>query len=523
MSYNLLETSELKGITSNFVNNIYNPILLNRTLYVYDKNQTGTPYSIGLYDSNVGSDIKIRSVANTLYYNDDKVITADYLVSEINEAYTVPGDSGTYLTVSNISVLGDGVNNGYVNMSTIQGASGVGWRFNHTNNKLEVKDGTSVLDWISLPDLVNSTNYLVDLQDVTINSPAQGQVLVYNQPSNIWVNATFALPITLNMQQYSTTIFDKDNYGVLELFSTGNTSTTFIQIKSGDGTGPTITANSSPTITNIPITIEAIGNGDISLIAPIVYTSGNLDVNATTLTQTLTLKSTSNTVSLIAPTGLSQDYTLTLPLDDGTSNGQVLATDGSGILSWQNMVSAAGTDMQIQYNSGGGFAATSSLTVPDSSNIALNAGSCLFIGSNNSILVGGANGITMQTDVTTSITLSSAIIMTPQDDIEITDASIPGTFTIERSVILFNLTDNTNVALTTTYTITASYPSTGQLLHIFFDNVGTNKLRIDFGAAGLVSGSGIAQYLTFLTTGQSASLIWLNGKWRITNTGALVS
>jgi hypothetical protein len=50
-----------------------------------------------------------------------------------------------------------------------------------------------------------------------------------------------------------------------------------------------------------------------------------------------------------------------------------------------------------------------------------------------------------------------------------------------------------------------------------------NKLRIDFSASGLVSGSGIAPYLTFVTTRQAASLIWLNGKWRITNTDALVS
>jgi hypothetical protein len=522
MSYTLLETPELKGFTSNLNNNIYDPILLNRTLYVYDKNSPITPYSIGLYDSNVGTDIKIRSSASTLYYNNDKVITADYLVSEINEAYTVPGDSGTYLTVSNICVFGDGVNNGYVNMSTIQGASGVGWRFNHTNNKLEVKDGTSVLDWISLPDLVNSTNYLVDLQDVTINSPAQGQVLVYNQPSNIWVNATFALPITLNMQQYSTAIFDKDNYGVLELFSTGNTSTTFIQIKSGDGTGPTITANSSPTITNIPITIEAIGTGDISLIAPIVYTSGNLDVNATTLTQTLTLKSTSNTVSLIAPTGLSQDYTLTFPLDDGTSNGQVLTTDGVGNLSWQVPASVAGTDMQVQYNSGGNFAGTSALTIPDSSNVALTASSNLLICSNTNILSGNVNGILLQTAANGSVQITSRIITTPQTDIAIADASIPGSFSIDSSVVLFNLIDAVNVTLTTTYTIT-SVATPGQNLHIFFDNVATNKLRIDFGVGGLVAGSGLAQYLTFVTTGQAASLIYINSKWRIINTGALVS
>ena len=522
MSYSLLEVGDIKGFTSNLNNNIYDPILLNRTLYIYDKNQVGTPYSIGLYDSNIGSDIKIHSSASTLYYNDDKVITANFLVSEINAAYTIPGDSGTYLTVSNVCVLGDGVNNGYINMSSTQGVSGVGIRFNHGINTLEVKDGTTVPNWISLPDLVNSTNYLIDLQDVSISSPQTGQILVYYQLSNTWINATFTLPITLNMQQYSTLILDKDDHGVLELASVGGASTTFIQIKSGDGSGPYITANSYPYTANVPITIETLGTGDISLIAPIVYASSNLDVNATTLTQTLVLKSSSNTVSLVAPTGLSQDYTLTFPLDDGTSNGQVLTTDGNGILSWQAATTVAGTDMQVQYNSGGNFAGSTALTIPDNSNVALTTGSNLLIGSNTNILLGGTAGILIQTASTESIEFASRIITTPQVDIIIMDASIPGSFNIERSVILFNLVDVVNVALTTTYTIT-SYALAGQNLHIFFDNSGTNKLRIDFGVSGLVAGSGIARYLTFSTTGQSASLIFINSKWRIINTGALVS
>ena len=41
----------------------------------------------------------------------------------------------------------------------------------------------------------------------------------------------------------------------------------------------------------------------------------------------------SNNVTIRTPTSISPNYTLTLPLDDG-SNGQVLATDGAGILSW---------------------------------------------------------------------------------------------------------------------------------------------------------------------------------------------
>jgi len=43
-----------------------------------------------------------------------------------------------------------------------------------------------------------------------------------------------------------------------------------------------------------------------------------------------------NTVRLIAPDALSTDVNLMLPVDDGNA-GQVLSTDGNGILSWANM------------------------------------------------------------------------------------------------------------------------------------------------------------------------------------------
>ena len=50
--------------------------------------------------------------------------------------------------------------------------------------------------------------------------------------------------------------------------------------------------------------------------------------------------STTYDVTLTTSGSQTADYTLTLPVDDG-SPGQVLATDGSGVLSW---VSAASTD-----------------------------------------------------------------------------------------------------------------------------------------------------------------------------------
>ena len=66
-------------------------------------------------------------------------------------------------------------------------------------------------------------------------------------------------------------------------------------------------------------------------------------------------------VNLIGP-NISATTNFTLPGADGT-NGQALTTNGSGVLGFSSIVSgAAGSNTQIQFNSGGNFGASSSLT-----------------------------------------------------------------------------------------------------------------------------------------------------------------
>ena len=67
--------------------------------------------------------------------------------------------------------------------------------------------------------------------------------------------------------------------------------------------------------------------------------------------------------------GLSSNYTLTLPPNDGSS-GDLLKSDGSGNLDWIQQSDVAGspggTDSQIQYNNNGVFGGASYLTYTDS-------------------------------------------------------------------------------------------------------------------------------------------------------------
>lgn len=64
----------------------------------------------------------------------------------------------------------------------------------------------------------------------------------------------------------------------------------------------------------------------------------------------------SNYAALKAPSSLSADYTLTLPADDGTS-GQVLSTDGSGVLSWVSSLTSALTAQHVFIGNGSNIAA----------------------------------------------------------------------------------------------------------------------------------------------------------------------
>ncbi len=70
----------------------------------------------------------------------------------------------------------------------------------------------------------------------------------------------------------------------------------------------------------------------------------------------------SNIVTIQGPADITADYTLTLPADAGT-NGQVLATDGSGNLSWSNAGGAP--TLQTAYNGGGtiSMAAANDITI----------------------------------------------------------------------------------------------------------------------------------------------------------------
>lgn len=108
-------------------------------------------------------------------------------------------------------------------------------------------------------------------------------------------------------------------------------STTVTGILSGNGTAisaASTTGSGAVVLANTP-----------TLITPVigVATGTSLTVSGVLYSQTsLVLEETGagvDTVTIQVPSSIAASYTLTLPIDDGTS-GQVLSTDGSGVLSW---------------------------------------------------------------------------------------------------------------------------------------------------------------------------------------------
>jgi len=130
------------------------------------------------------------------------------------------------------------------------------------------------------------------------------------------------------------------------------------------------------------------------------------------------------------------------------------------------------------------------------------------------------------------VRIDNFIINTPQT-ITVGGSGITATetdpsYTTEptNSIVYLKATPDTSpVVVTYVWTLDNFTPNEGQMFTIFFNNsADTNvHLKITFGTDGLVTGNGLNDALTFTIHGQSASLVYIDTKWCIINTGAAVS
>jgi len=179
---------------------------------------------------------------------------------------------------------------------------------------------------------------LDDLSDVDVTSVTNGQVLYYDGASVTWK---------------ATTLTSSFNGGTV--------------------TSPIIINDSTPSTTTGTGALRVSGGvgivGALHVGASIEVSGGPLMVRAN---NRLRLYDTDNTnfVGLRSPANLTEDVTYILPGADGTS-GQVLQTNGLGVLSWSTVSGGGGggtsnppggTTSSVQFNNNGSFGGATTFT-----------------------------------------------------------------------------------------------------------------------------------------------------------------
>ena len=286
-----------------------------------------------------------------------------------------------------------------------------------------------------------------------------------------------------------------------------------------------------------------------------------------------------SSVTIKAPeTGMSSDYNFTLPPTTGTNN-YILKTDGTGATDWVANSSgppATADASSVMFKDESDLSGVSTL-IYDSANTKLIvlgdvsantihtgtvsvatdissiniyatgdvSGSNVY--GNNVIGNSDVSGATMHagsvsvvgdlsantffgtnleiSDINASYINTSILSILPKvyNNTELDGLSNPKTLDgSANSTIVFNLT----AATTYDVSLNSTDFSDGQNINLFYKSTNVNaSVAIDFGANGLLSGSGNARTLTFNSSGQSANLTYLDGisQFAINNVGGSIS
>ena len=260
------------------------------------------------------------------------------------------------------------------------------------------------------------------------------------------------------------------------------------------------TVNITPTTQSTSTTTGAlVVRGGVG-IASNLYVGGNVVVTeATTLSSTLDVTGATTLSSTLDVTGVTNLNDTTTSTSSTT--GALIVDGGVGIAS----------NLYV----GGNVVVTEATTLSSTLNVT------------------GATTLSSTLDVTGVTTLTDNV--TASANLSVSKKFIVGvdTFTDLSSLdtTRTNLFNGSNAAsvkhldLNTASTLYGNVDAgvVGETLNLFYDNDLSGSANIDFTTNGLYAGSGIAQYLVFTNSGQSASLIYVGSAWRIINTGATVA
>ena len=213
-------------------------------------------------------------------------------------------------------------------------------------------------------DFLASTAAVGDLSDVTITSVSNGQVLSYNSTSGDWENTTPASGGATDLDGLSdVTITSATGGDLLQNNGSGqfvNVAKSSIDVGTFNDDGTYLKNLSEDTTPQLSADLDVNGNAITSASNGLVEITpdgtGAVKLGGNTNPAELRFfdEGGNNYIALKAPAdaSISADETFTLPATDGT-NGQVLQTNGSGVLSFVDQSGGGG---------GGGFTYNSAIS-----------------------------------------------------------------------------------------------------------------------------------------------------------------
>ena len=237
---------------------------------------------------------------------------------------------------------------------------------------------------------------IAEATDTNIVDPTNNQLLTYDSEGGTWYNSSSIRVTDIYLNDVLITASATElNYVDIETIGTSSPSKALVTDASNNITGignlgvNTLSANS------LTGTIQTSEQPNITSVGTLEVPVSVTVLGQTTSGAKLVLKEATNNgvhyVSIQAPSSLADNYTLVLPANDG-DNGQILTTNGNGVLSWSNggdlptnIVSPNDQDLLV-YNSETGT--WNNLTSISVTGLTLNGTSITATGSELNILSG---------------------------------------------------------------------------------------------------------------------------------------
>ena len=308
---------------------------------------------------------------------------------------------------------------------------------------------------------------------------------------------------------------DAGSFGAISTFTTDATNLTLsggnLTLGSGDeiqfvdgnekisGDGSNLTVNSGRSIL-----LNATSNVVVPSSIPLSFATDDAE------------KITGDGTDLTVTSGGAINLTATTDVNVPSGIGVTFGDAGENIV-------GDGADLYVNSSNSINLAPSANVTITSGKNLEFGVGSGETIsGDGTDLTVTSGNIINLTPSATANVVVTTGSLVLSTESITSglsTTEGSPTAKAVTSSVSYYNVGGTDAL-----YTTVEGNPATnGQLWHVLFNQGSSETLRIDFGSNGLATGSGLSQYLTFSTTGQSATVLYMATKWRIINTGAAVS